>query len=185
MGLPLVLGIASGVLGLAGSASQIIGGAKQKRAALKAAREFQRQELKNYAEGRQVSTLGATLAREEMARQTAAGIGALQAGGIRGVVGGIGALQEANTRGARQIGAELDIQQQQLDREVMAENQAIRQMQEQRDVQELNAIQAQMNAGEQMQQAGIGGIAQTALSIGSMAAGGVFGDIGKGAATTV
>lgn len=171
-----VIGGISAAIGAAGGLQQMIGGAKQKRAAMNAARRFRRQELTNLAEGRQVSTLGADLARQEMARTTATSIGALQAGGIRGVVGGLGAIQESTNRGAQQIGLQLDQQQQQIQQQQMQESQNIRAMQEQRDNQELANLQAQANAGAQMQQQGMAGIAQAGMSFAQLGASGAFGE---------
>ena len=179
-----VIGGISAAIGAAGGLQQMIGGAKQKRAAINAARRFRRQELTNLAEGRQVSTLGADLARQEMARTTATSVGALQAGGIRGVVGGLGAIQESTNRGAQQIGLQLDQQQQQIEQQQMQESQNIRAMQEQRDNQELANLQAQANAGAQMQQQGMAGIAQTGMSFAQLGASGAFGE-GSGSPTDV
>lgn len=151
---------ASALTGLGGSIAKTIGGAKQKREARRAARNFRRQELRNVNEGRRISTLGADLAREEMQRRTATSVEALRSGGIRGVVGGLSGVNNANINQSRIIGADLDRQQMQLDRDFAQDEARIRAMQEQRDNMELAAIQGQMNAGNQQMFSGIGDIAQ-------------------------
>lgn len=158
--------------GTGGSAAKMIGGAKQKRAAQRAARNFRRQELKNVHEGRRISTRGAELAREELARTTATGVEALRSGGIRGVVGGIGALGQATVDQSRQIGSDLDRQQIALDEAIAQDNANIRAIQEQRDNMELNAIQQQVNAGQEQMYSGLGDLAQVGFGA---ATSGMFG----------
>lgn len=150
-----------------GGASKMIGGARQKRAARNAARQFRRQELRNVHEGRRVSTRGAELATEEMARRTVTSMEALRSGGVRGVVGGVGAVNDANIRQSGVIAADLDRQQTLLDRDIAQDDARIQSMQEARDNMELNAIQQQMNAGNEQMYSGFGDIAQTAFAAGT------------------
>lgn len=154
-------------LGAGGSAAKMIGGAKQKRAARRAARNFRRQELRNVNRNRRISTRGADLAREEAARRTATSVEALRSGGVRGVVGGLQGVNEANIRENRRVGRDLDLQQMQLDREIAADDANIRAMQENRDNMELNAIQQQMNAGNQQMYSGMGDLAQVGFGAAS------------------
>lgn len=162
---------------IAGGAAKAIGGAKAKRDAKRAARNFRRQELKNVSRNRRISTRGAELAREETQRGTATTVDALRSGGVRGVVGGTQGVQEANNATARRIGANLDEQQVQIEREQAADEARIRQIQENRDNMELGNIQNQMNAANEQMWSGFGDIAS---GIGGFAAGGGFG--GGGAA---
>lgn len=162
--------IAAGV-GIAGGIGKAASGRKMMRDAKRAARNYRRQELKNVNENRRISTLGANLAREEAARGTATSVEALRSGGVRGVVGGMGAVQAANNQQARAIGAGLDQQQVQLDREIAADDARIRDMQEQRENQDLAAIQSQVNAGQQTMMSGIGDIAQAGFGMASLSAG--------------
>lgn len=168
------MGVATtlGAISVAGGIAKAVSGSKQKRDAKRAARNFRRQELKNYSRERRISTEGAELALEEMQRGTAATTAALSAGGVRGVVGGAGAVQAANNTTARQIGASLDEQQVALDRDIAAEDERIRAIQENRDYQELSAIQGQVNAGNEQMWGGIGDVAQ---GVGGLANAGVFG----------
>lgn len=157
---------------IAGGAAKAISGGRQKRAAKKAARNFRRQELKNVHRNRRISTLGADLATEEMQRGTATTVNALQAGGVRGVVGGVGSVQAANNETARRIGVGLDEQQIGIDRDVAQDDASIRGIRENRDNQELNSIQQQVNAGNQQMWSGIGDMAS---GVGGLATSGAFG----------
>lgn len=172
--------IAAGI-GVAGGIAKAASGRKMMRDAKRAARNYRRQELKNVNRNRRVSTLGAELAREEAARGTATSVEALRSGGVRGVVGGLGAVQAANNQQSRAIGAGLDEQRVQLDREIAADDARIRAMQEQREQQDLAAIQSQVNAGQQTMYSGIGDIAQAGFGAATLGAMGG----GAGAAGTV
>lgn len=156
--------IAMAGVGLLGSGYQAIKGAKDAKDAQRALENYERQELTNIAEGLQVSTLGADLQREEQARLAATQVGALQGAGARGVIGGLGRVEAGSQQMNRQIGAELDAQQKQID-QMRAQDQAnIRSMQEQREQQDVAALSSQYNAGNQMMWQGIGGIAQTGMA---------------------
>jgi hypothetical protein len=150
--------------GALASGIQAISGAKQRRDARQALENYQRQELSNVAEGLQVSTLGADLQREEQARLAASQVGALQGAGVRGLVGGLGRVEAGNQMTNREIGANLDAQQKQID-QMYAQDQAnIRGMQEQREVGDISALSSQYNAGNAMMWQGIGGISQSGMS---------------------
>jgi hypothetical protein len=163
--------------GALASGIQAISGAKQRRDARQALENYERQNLENIAEGLQVSTLGADLQREEQARMAASQVGALQGAGVRGLVGGLGRVEAGNQMLNRQIGADLDMQQRQID-QMYAQDQAnIRGMQEQREVGDISALSSQYNAGNAMLWQGIGGIAQSGMA---GLSGGAF---GKGVGT--
>jgi hypothetical protein len=151
-------------IGLLGSGYQAIKGAQDARDAKNALNNYERQELSNVTEGLQVSTLGADLQREESARLAATQVGALQGVGARGVVGGLGRVEAGTQQLNRQIGADLDAQQKQLDQLYAQEQANIRGMQEQREQQDISGLSSQYNAGNQMMFQGIGGIAQTGIS---------------------
>lgn len=156
--------IAMAGVGLLGSGYQAIKGAKDAKDAQRALENYERQELTNIAEGLQVSTLGADLQREEQARLAATQVGALQGAGARGVIGGLGRVEAGNQQMNRQIGAELDAQQKQIDQMRAQDEANIRGMQEQREQQDVAALSSQYNAGNQMMWQGIGGIAQTGMA---------------------
>lgn len=156
--------IAMAGVGLLGSGYQALKGAKDARDAKDALDNYKRQEFQNIAEGMQVSTLGADLQREEQARLAATQVGALQGAGVRGIVGGLGRVEAGNQMSERQIAADLDMQQRQID-QMYAQDQAnIRSMQEQREQQDISGLSSQYNAGNQMMFQGIGGMAQTGIA---------------------
>jgi hypothetical protein len=151
-------------VGVLGSGYQAIKGAKDARDAKRALENYDRQEFNNIAEGLQVSTLGADLQREEQARLASSQVEALKGVGARGVIGGLGRVEAGNQMLNKQIGAELDAQQRQID-QMYAQDQAnIRSMQEQREQQDIAGLSSQYNAGNQMMWQGIGGLAQTGIS---------------------
>lgn len=156
--------IAMAGVGLLGSGYQAIKGAKDAKDAKRALENYDRQELSNIAEGLQVSTLGADLQREEQARLAATQVGALQGAGARGVIGGLGRVEAGSQQMNRQIGAELDAQQKEIDRMRAQDEANIRSMQEQREQQDVAALSSQYNAGNQMMFQGIGGMAQSGMA---------------------
>lgn len=155
------MGIASASIGAVGSIAQGIMGASQASKAKKALANYQRQELTNSYEGIGVSTLGADLQREELARSSANSVQALQQSGVRGVVGGIGAVQKANVQQSRQIGADLDMQRNRLDQLVAQDETRIRQMQEEREKADLAGLGQQLAVGQQNLFGGIAGLGQS------------------------
>ena len=146
-------------------------GASQARKARKAIEQYQRQEITNAYEGLSVSTMGADLQREEMARATATGVQALQAGGVRGLVGGLGQVQAGVTAQSRQIGADLDIQQKEIDQLRAGDEKRIQQMTERREEADLAGLGQQLAVGQQNLYGGIGDIAQSASAAGGMMGG--------------
>jgi len=172
--------IAAGVAAAAGAAKTAMG-ASQARRAKRELDKFKRQELTNIAEGMTVSTLGADLQTQEAQRRFATSVDALQSGGIRGVVGGL-AQQEAQQQVLqRQIAADLDQQQRQIEM-VRAQDEArIQGMQEQRESFDYQRILGERAAGRQMIGAGIGEIASAGMFLGMNTTGGE-GLISKGTA---
>jgi hypothetical protein len=164
-------------VGALASGIQAISGAKQRRDAQQALEDYKRQELTNVAEGLQVSTLGADLQREEQARLAGTQVGALQSAGVRGLVGGLGRVEAGNQMVNRQIAADLDAQQKQIDQMRAQDEANIRGMQEQREMSDIAGLSSQYNAGNAMLWQGISGIAQSGISA---IEGGAFGEGGEG-----
>jgi hypothetical protein len=170
------MGMATAIAGtgILASGIQAIKGAQQQRDARQALENYNRQDLENVAEGLQVSTLGADLQREEQARLASSQVEALQGAGARGLLGGLGRVEAGNQMMNREIAANLDAQQKQID-QMYAQDQAnIRGMQEQREVGDISALSSQYNAGNAMLWQGIGGIAQSGMAA-------LSGGLGKGA----
>ena len=157
------MGVATGIsagLGIVGGISNMIQGAKEQREAKDALNNYQRQELNNVADGLQVSTLGSDLQREEQARLSSSQIQALQDSGVRGILGGSGRVEAGNQRVMAQTASDLDMQQKQID-QMRAEDEArIRNMQENREQNDINALSSQYQSGKQDQNMGFGNIIQ-------------------------
>tara|TARA_R110002167_G_scaffold331706_1_gene538401 strand:+ start:46899 stop:47498 length:600 start_codon:yes stop_codon:yes gene_type:complete len=169
-------------LGAAGGIAKMIIGAGQARRARKAIDAYQRQELHTVTEGLQISSLGADLQREELARGQATSVAALQTGGVRGLVGGIGKLQEQQVAQSRQIGADLDKQKLSIQQAQAQDAARIQQMQETREQQDLAGLGQQLNTGQQNAFGGLGDITQVGLSMGNQGLnpfGGLFGGGGS------
>jgi hypothetical protein len=154
--------IALGVSAAAGAATAISGAARAKRAK-KALQNFKRQEL-SQTEGLRVSTLGAELQTEAALQRQATSVDALQAGGVRGLVGGLGRVEAAQGQQQRQISADLDRQQMQIERMQFQEAQSLRQMQESRENFQIGALMSEQQAGQQAVTAGLTQIGSAAMS---------------------
>ena len=168
--------IAMAGVGLLGSGYQAIKGAKDARDAKNALDNYKRQEFNNIAEGLQVSTLGANLQREEQARLASSQTSAIQSAGVRGVIGGLGRVEAGNQMVNRQIAADLDTEQKQIDQIEAQDDATIRGMKEQREYSDIAGLSSQYNAGNQMMWNGIGGMAQGAMA--------GLGALGKSTTTT-
>lgn len=172
------MGLATGLsagLGIVGGISNMISGAKEMREAKDALERYKRQELTNVAEGLQVSTLGSDLQREEQSRLASGQIGALREGGARTLIGGLGRVEAGNQRVMRETGADLDMQQRQIDQMRAEDDARIRSMQENREIGDLSALSSQVQSGKQDMYGGFGNIIQ-----GTGMLGGALGKMGGG-----
>jgi len=158
------LGGAGLAIGAIGSIGQMISGASRANKARKALENYQRQELKNVTEGMRVSTLAAEMKTEEAQRRFATTVEALQSGGVRGLVGGLGVAEQQQQQQQQQIAADLDRQQVQIEQMRAQDEARIRSMQEARESQEIQGMGAELAAGRQMLNAGITGLAGTAMA---------------------
>ena len=152
--------ITSAAVAVAGGAFQAISSAKQAREAKNALQDLKIPTPTNIAEGLQVSTAGANLQKEVLGRQFSSGVDALRSGGIRGVIGGLSALSNDEKLATKQIGADLDMQQKQIDQIRVQDNQRIQGVEEQRYQNDVAALSSQYNAGQQGMMQGISGMAQ-------------------------
>lgn len=156
--------ITSAAIGAGLSIYSAIDAQQRRSEAENALRDLQPPELKNAAEGLQVSTLGAELQAREGARDFATGVDTLRSGGIRGVVGGLGALQQNRNYMNAQIGASLDQQKAEINRMIAQDNASIRSMQEQRYQGDVAALSSQYNAANQQFWSGLQGLGQSVSS---------------------
>jgi len=161
----------SGGLGAGMGLYNVINGAKEAKEASRALSDYERQKLTNVAEGLQVSTLGADLQREEASRLASTSVDALREAGTRGIIGGLGRVSANNNNVNREISANLDAQQKSID-QIQAEDDArIRNMTEQREIGDINALSSQVQAGKQDMNMGMANIVQGVGGIGNSIAG--------------
>ena len=153
------LGIASGAVSAVSGAAKFFEGRRMQRRAEEALANFEWQNLENPYEALQVSTLGADLQREEAGRFTSTAVDALQQAGTRGLVGGLGRVQQQNTLMNRQIGADLDMQQREIDKMAAGQDVRNQEMFEQRQREELQGLGKQMDTGIDMKYGAAGDIA--------------------------
>lgn len=171
----------NGALGVGAGLYNIINGAKEAKEAERALSDYERQKLENVANGLQVSTLGSDLQREEASRLASTSVDALRDSGTRGLIGGLGRTQAMVNNVNRETAAGLDAQQKQID-QIQAEDDArIRNMQENREINDINALSSQVQAGKGRVDMGIGNVIQGAGSIGNSfgGAGGVSDAVSK------
>lgn len=157
--------LAGAALTAAGSAGNMIKGAKRAKDAQKALNNFKRQELKNVTEGMRVSTLGAELQTQEAQRRFATSVDALRSGGVRGLVGGLGQQEQLQQIEQQKIGAGLDQQQFTINEMAAKDDQRIREIQEQRESSAIAGLGSEIAAGKAQQQQGIAGIAEAGMSM--------------------
>lgn len=189
------MGMASAITqGVTGSMSVGMGiqdsvrGSRQARQAKNALDNYKRQRLNNVAVGLDPSTLGSDLQRQEQARLASGQISALQGAGARGLIGGLGRVEVGNQTVMQQTGADLDMQQKQID-QLYAQDQAeIRNMQERREYSDIAALSSQYQQGIERARQGksniIKGVGQVgnSFSMGMGGGGGGAGMMGGGAA---
>lgn len=148
------MGVATAVAGLGISGAKFFEGRRMQKKAEKFIENFQWQDLQNPYDNVQVSTLGSDLRTEEAARTTATSVDALRTGGTRALVGGLGRIQSQNNLLNREIAANLDQQQKQLD--YASANQEVnnQNIMEQRQANELAGYGQMFNTGLGMKHSG-------------------------------
>ena len=162
---------AQGAIGLVGGAAKFFEGRKMQQEANKNIAAFKWDELQNVGESLQVSTLGSDLAVEENARNTATAVDSLRGGGNRALVGGLGRIMSQSDNVARKAGADLDMQQKEIDKITANDSVRIRDMKETRQTDELAGYGAQLNAGMDLKQQGISNVMNAVGTIGQGASG--------------
>jgi hypothetical protein len=160
----------------AGTAKAISAG-KDRKKALKAIRSYKRQGLSNAYDRATISTLGSDLRREESARGTATAVEALRQSGTRGLIGGLGKVSMQSNLVNRDIGINLDEQQQELDALRAQDEMRLRQMKEQRDNSNLKGLGNKYQQAKADQAAGIkDAISGATIAVGNI--GGITGGSG-------
>ena len=155
--------ILGGVSALAG-VFQSIQGAQQSRDAQRALDALPVPELKNVAEGLQVSKMGNDLKVENAKGRFAQNVDTLSSGGIRGVIGGLSSANSEFKQTDLEVAADYNKQENDI-AQMAAEDQArIRAMEEQRYQNNVAALSSQINAGKQQMWGGVQGALQGAAS---------------------
>lgn len=165
------MGVATAVtagIGAATSAAQMFSGAKKRKEAERALDNYQRQEFSNVADDLSVYTRGAEMQMDESSRLGSSSIDALSRGGSRNIIGGIGRLNQSQQIQQRQIASDLERQQARIDQIRAQDAQNIRNLQEQRETQDISALSSQYQQGENMLWSGVGGLAQTGIGVGGL-----------------
>lgn len=145
----------SQLIGTAGGTAKFFQGKKMERRAQRHIDEFEFSELDNVQEDRQVSTRAADLAVEQSNIMAATNTEALRSGGTRALVGGLGRVEANRNNIVQQAGANLDMQEKQIQAAVAQDNAAIRGMRERREAQELAGYGQMLNTGMGMKYQGI------------------------------
>ncbi|KZE77496.1 hypothetical protein AV926_14065 [Myroides marinus] len=158
--------ITSAAIGVAAAGYSIYQGESQKKKAKAELNSYERQELINAAEQIEISTRGTDLMREESQRTVANMIDALQGGGGRMLAANLGQLQAGINQTNRQIQKDLDDQVMRREYAIADENARLRGIREERDMQNIGALQSQYTAGDQNMWNGINGAIAATGSLG-------------------
>lgn len=167
-----MIGMISAGISAVGSIAQGIMGASQMRKAQKAIESYKRQDFVNVAKGISISTKGAEMASEVMSTMNATSVDALQAGGVRGVVGGIQKIQTANINQTNKIVADLDKQVKEKEKMVAQDEVRIQGLTEEREKADLAGLGQQQAVGQQNLMGGIAGLAGSMGQFAGAGAGG-------------
>lgn len=154
-----------GAVGIAGGISKFFEGKKLQRRAQKFIDDFEFSNLNNVQEDRQVSTRGADLAIEESNRMAATSVDALRSGGSRAIIGGLGRVEANRNMVNREVGANLDMQEKEIQAAIAQDNGIIRGMRERRETDELFGYGQMLNVGLGMK---YGGIADSVNALGAI-----------------
>lgn len=155
-----------------------IGAAKDKKKAAAEAARMKEVPLENIAKGLQVSTLGAKNRQEGQSVLEATQTAALSGAGSRAIIGGAGRVAAGSQDVNKDIAANLDEQQKQIDMIGAEDNARIRGIKEDRNASKLAALSGQYNAAADAQQQGFGNMIQ-GVGMAGTAAGGSTSDTSK------
>lgn len=156
------MSVATAAVGLAGGAAKFFEGQAMQRKAQGLINNFEWQDLQNPYENQQVSTLGSDLQTEQANIATAGNVEALRGGGNRALVGGLGRVQAQSNDLNRQIAANLDQQQKQIDFAKSGQDVRNQDIMEKRQGDELAGYGAMLGAGQQAKFGGMTDILNTA-----------------------
>ncbi|WP_185218853.1 hypothetical protein [Elizabethkingia meningoseptica] len=172
--MPAAAAVVGGVVGIGSGLAQSIGAGRRAKRIQEQIDNYQRQTLQNPYNTLQVSTMGADLQREDLARSMATNANLLSMGGSRGLVGGLPNLMAQQVAAEQQIAANLDQQYIQNQNMKAQGNAMVQQMQEQRERDDLLGLGNELNNARQERTNGINTMVQSGLGLANAAASGVF-----------
>lgn len=159
------------LIGLGISAFQAFQGAKDKKNAQNQLNDYERQTLSNAYENIQISTVGSDLMTQESQRTTANLTDATRNAGLRGVLGGIPKIQAQNNLANQEARKYLDDQVNKRQYAISEDEIRLRNIKENRDVENISALSSQVDAGKQDMWNGIiGGFKATSSLLNEMEA---------------
>lgn len=150
---------------------------KEKREIQKAIDDYQRQDLVNFAESLTVDTEGADYRKELLDTFTATQIEALRKSGTRGLVGGLPQVAKTATDVGREIQVDLTKQRKDIDTLILEEDVRNKQLQEQREREDLAGLGNALNVASQESSSSLGSIFS---GVGNIAFGGLSETVGGG-----
>ncbi|WP_430611506.1 hypothetical protein [Flavobacterium sp. JP2137] len=163
--------ITSVALGVAAAGYSIYEGQEKKKKANTELNNYERQALDNAFEDIQISTIGSDILREESSRNSANIVEAVQGSGARGIGATLPKLQMETNAVNRQIQKDLDDQVTKREYAIAGDETRIRDIREDRDNQNINALSSQVQAGEDMKwngiMGGMSGLASMGRTIGA------------------
>tara|TARA_R110000823_G_scaffold15359_2_gene50037 strand:+ start:301 stop:822 length:522 start_codon:yes stop_codon:yes gene_type:complete len=151
-------------IGMAGGVGKFFEGKKMQRRAESLIDSFEFSKLNNVQENRQVSTRGADLAMEQNDMMAATSVNALAGGGARSLQGGLGRVQANTNQVARQAGANLDMQEKEIQAATAQDNAIIRGMTENRETNEIAGYGQMLNVGMGMKYGGVADVYNSVAS---------------------
>lgn len=158
-----VTSIIGTAIGAIGGIAKGISGSKQRKKYQRMIENYERQDLDNMAQMIQINRTATDQQREDVNQQQANMVDALSRGGSRNLIGGLGRVGQAGVQANRMALQDLNQQEQRRQYAIASDNQRIRQMQEQREMQDLAGMGAMYNAGNQTMWSGFGDIAQAGM----------------------
>lgn len=176
--------MASAIGGAIGGFKKIKEGKAMQRAGQAGFDAFEWEDLTNPYKNLQISTAGAEMRADQANSATANITEAVRAGGTRAIVGSAGRIQANNNLVSRDIAANLDEQQKNIDMKAAADDAQIRNMTEKRQSDELAGYGNMMDVGMDMRHQGFGDLVALGGAIDNVAmmaaTGGFSGGMGNG-----
>lgn len=153
----------AGGLAAAGGIGKAISGGRQKRRFRQMIENYDMPELRNQAQDLTLNTYGYDLADQSRAAMTADLVDAMRQGGSRAIAGGGQQVVNAGNQMMQPYMMDLNNQAQRRQFEIMRDNQRIRNMNEQRALNDLAGMGAMYNAAQQDMWSGFGDISQAGM----------------------